>query len=217
MPKRARFWIVVAVLVQALWSLPLGAFFAYRWLVLDNADAGFTCRDLTGRYTTCLEGETANMVLALVFSSVGSIMLGVAAYLAVRWIRRGRREDYLREHGVPARAVVAHARPTASRVNGNQVYRLTVQVPDVPGLEFRYRTLTPLPQGTALTVAYDPDKPDDPVILDDLRALSASLRHPRTEVDARIQRLTQLDALRASGALTEEEFDRLKDEALNQG
>ncbi|GAA0983355.1 hypothetical protein GCM10009555_054920 [Acrocarpospora macrocephala] len=216
MPKKARFWIVFAILIQALWSLPLGAFFAYRWLVLDDEAASFTCRDVDGRVAHCLESETANMVLALVFLAIGFVMLGIAVTLAIRWIARVKREDYLREHGIPAQAVVSKAQATSTRVNGQPVYRLTIQVPDVPGLEFRYRTMTLIPQGATLTVAYDPDKPDDPVVLDDLRAVSERLRYPRSDVDARIQRLTQLDSLRASGALSEEEFERLKAEALNQ-
>ncbi|GAA1023173.1 hypothetical protein Aple_052040 [Acrocarpospora pleiomorpha] len=216
MPRKARFWIVFAILIQVLWSLPLGGYFAYRWLAFDDPDNSFTCQDSRGRVSTCVEGETTNMIVGIVFLTIGLIMLGVALWLAVRWIKRGRREDHLRQHGIPARAVVTQAMATGTRVNGRPLYRLTLQVPDVPGLEFRHRTMNPVPAGTTLTVAYDPADPADPVLLDDLAAIAPSLRYTPTAVDARIQRLTQLDSLRASGAISEEEFERLKAEALNQ-
>ncbi|GAA0415973.1 hypothetical protein Acor_56600 [Acrocarpospora corrugata] len=216
MPRKARFWIVVAILVQVAWSLPVGAYFTYRWLAFDDPDTSHACVDSRGRTSTCLEGETTNMIVGIVFLVIGCVALAVALWLAVRWIRRGRREDYLREHGIPAQAIVVTAQATGTRVNGQPLWRLTLRVPDVPGLEFRHRTLSRVPQGATVTVAYDPARPGDPVILDDLRTVAASMSYPRTASDARIQRLTQLDALRGSGAISAAEFDRLKAEAMEE-
>lgn len=219
MPKSARKWILLAFAVQELWLLPVGAFFLHRWLATDEPDGSYPCRDSDGRMSTCYEGQTDSMILGLVFTLIGVVILAVIAYLATRWARLNRREAYIRQHGLTTRVVITGVAPTNVRVNDQQMYRLTGHAPDNPAVALRHSTLTPVPPGTYLTVAYDPADPSDPVVLDDLRALSRSMRlnvmTPLNPGAARIHHLSQLDALRASGAISAEEFERLKAEVLD--
>ncbi|WP_214105105.1 SHOCT domain-containing protein [Acrocarpospora catenulata] len=200
MPKKARIWVVVSILIQVAWSLPVGLVFGIRWFASE---------------------QDSELVLGAVFTGIAVIMIIVAAVLAVRWIRRGRVERHLTEHGLRADAVVTQARPTNSRINGQVIYKLRVEAPAVSGLEFQESTMYPVPPGTRLMVAYDPVNPSTAIILDDLQQLAFSLRFGgasggfRAGPDAAIQRLSQLDGLRRSGAISEEEFNRLKAEVLD--
>ncbi|WP_157556114.1 SHOCT domain-containing protein [Herbidospora yilanensis] len=199
MPKGARVWIGLSVGLQLIWSLPLAVFMYVLW---TNG------------------GARANLTMSVVFGTVSLAVVVALALTIAAWRRTDARERALRETGLRAEAVVTDVVPTGVRVNNQLMYRLIGHVPDVPGMELRQSTMWPVPPGTRLTVAYNPDRPGRPLVLDDLRSLAHRMRVGpvpplATGADAVIQRLTQLDLLRQSGAISGEEFDRLKSDVMD--
>lgn len=192
MPKGARVWIGLSVGLQLIWSLPLAVFM----YVLGNS------------------------ALALVFGALCLLVVVAVVLMILGWRRADARERSLRESGLRAEAVVTDVVPTGVRVNNQLMYRLIGHVPDVPGMEIRQSTIFPVPPGTRLTIAYDAARPGKPLILDDLKTLAHRMRVGpvpplATGADAVIQRLTQLDHLRKSGAISDEEFERLKSDVMD--
>ncbi len=191
MPKGARIWIGLSVGLQLIWSLPLAVFM-----------------------------YAVNQVLTLVFGAISLLIVVAVVLMVLGWRRTDARERSLRESGLRAEAVVTDVVPTGVRVNNQLMYRLIGHVPDVPGMELKQSTIWPVPPGTRLTIAYSPDRPGKPLILDDLKELAHRMRVGpvpplATGADAVIQRLTQLDQLRQSGAISDEEFERLKADVID--
>ncbi|GAB1817131.1 SHOCT domain-containing protein [Herbidospora sp. RD11066] len=199
MPKGARIWIGLSVGLQLIWSLPLAVFMYVLW---TNA------------------AETVHLTLSLVFGTISLVVVVALALMIASWRRTDARERALRETGLRAEAVVTDVVPTGVRVNNQLMYRLIGHVPEVPGMEIRQSTIFPVPPGTRLTIAYDADKPGRPLVLDDLKSVAHRMRVGPvpplpTGADAVILRLTQLDQLRQSGAISDEEFDRLKSDVMD--
>jgi hypothetical protein len=214
MPRGARKFILLAYGIQVLWSLPLGSYFMWRWLAFDEPYRTYSCG-----YRRCSEGEPVNMFLALLFTGIGIAFLAAFVFCVLRWRRRDQRENHLRRYGRRAQAVVTESLWKGVRVKGRKVYHLRGQVPDMPEVRFTHKTFHPVPNGARVTVAYDVSDPEHAMVVDDLPSgMSVSpvvFGLAPSPADATIARLKQLEALRQSGALTEEEFARLKAQVLN--
>ncbi|GIH22613.1 hypothetical protein Aph01nite_09230 [Acrocarpospora phusangensis] len=213
MPRKERLSIALGVLVQAVWILPLGVFFAYLWLVPDNPDGTFDCGTDEGPHV-CPDGEPADRVAAILFLTLGLVALVAGLWLVVRLLLRDRRERRLREHGVREQGVVTSVQVTSTYQNGRPVHRLVIQVPAVPGLEFRHHTLTRLPEGATVTVARDPGSRGDPIVLD-VQAVAERLGLPPA-IDPLGEFLARLEAALASGEISQEEYARLKAEVMEE-
>ncbi|WP_066365667.1 SHOCT domain-containing protein [Herbidospora mongoliensis] len=200
MPKGARIWIGLSVGLQLIWSLPLAVFMYILW----TNDA-----------------ETAGLTLSIVFGTLSLVIVVALVWMITAWRRTDARERALRENGLRAEAVVTDVVPTGVRINDRLMYRLVGHVAEVPGMELKHSTMWPVPPGTRLTIAYDPARPGSkPLVLDDLKSVAARMRMGPvpplpTGADAVIQRLTQLDQLRQSGAISDEEFERLKADVID--
>ena len=121
--------------------LPLGLFFVVP--------------ELMGHEIEMKRGS--GLTLGIVFCVFGVVAVVATLLMAAFLSRSDRRRAFLREHGLRAPGVVTAVSGTPSRINGRALMRLHVEVPEVPGLAFRQLTFDPLPEGTAVTVAYDPE------------------------------------------------------------
>ena len=159
--------MLIALGVQPLWALPVGGVLVWRWLAYDDENRRYACQGRPGETATCFEGETTNMVLGLLYSTIGLTLLAVFVCMVVRWRRADRRHQALRERGRRTTAVVTRVTATSVILGGKRVYRVRGEVPTVPGLMLDERTDHPRPLGTRLTVAYDPANPIELAIVDE--------------------------------------------------
>ena len=78
---KAGFWlnVTIASLGVAGFAVAAGVF-GYKWLAHDEANTSYACGS-GSRSGTCFEGETTNMILAMVFAAiaVAGIVLTVGA------------------------------------------------------------------------------------------------------------------------------------------
>jgi hypothetical protein len=185
--RRQRKWMLIALGVQPLWALPVGGVLVWRWLAYDDENRRYVCTGQPGVTATCFEGDTTNMVLGLLYSTIGVTLLAVLVGMLVRWRRADRRQEALRERGRRTTAVITRVTATSVILGGKRVYRVRGEVPTVPGLMLDERTDHPLPLGTRLTVAYDPANPTELAVVDE-----RSVRHGSVVV--------RVDAPQESGA-----------------
>jgi uncharacterized membrane protein YhaH (DUF805 family) len=81
---RSKWWAVfLSVFALGLLSAPLAAFFAYKWLALDEPNRVYTCNG----GSTCYSGETVNMMLASVFGAFAVTCAGITIVVVSRWRR----------------------------------------------------------------------------------------------------------------------------------
>ncbi|MBG0829196.1 hypothetical protein HS041_15610 [Planomonospora sp. ID67723] len=130
----------------------------------------FVIGELTGNGIPMKSGSA--LTLGIVFCAFGVVAVVATVVLALYFRMLDRRRRALLEYGLRVRAVVTGVTAAPSRINGRQLMRLHVSAPGVPGLAFRQTTFDPVPEGTEVTVAYDPEEPGRGVIADDLRALA---------------------------------------------
>ncbi|GAA3445458.1 DUF3592 domain-containing protein [Planomonospora venezuelensis] len=130
----------------------------------------FVIGELTGNEIPMKSGSA--LTLGIIFCSFGVAAVVATVVFALCLRMRDRRRRALLEYGLRARAVVTEVSAMPSRINGRQLMKLHVSSPEVPGLAFRQVTFHPVPEGTDVTVAYDPEEPGRGVVADDLRALA---------------------------------------------
>ena len=108
-----------AILVSSLGFAALGAFFAVKWVTTDEPDAYGSCSRGSG---SCLQGgETLNMVMTLVWGSLGLAGTVVGLVMVVRRLRRSAADRALIEHGRQGEAVITGVRQRGmvTRTNGH--------------------------------------------------------------------------------------------------
>ncbi|GIH94444.1 hypothetical protein ACFFMN_18620 [Planobispora siamensis] len=130
----------------------------------------FVISELTGNEIEMKSGSA--MAMGVISCGLGGIAVVATIVLAAVFRAKDRRRRFLIEHGLRAPGVVTEVSATSSRINGRRLMRMHVSVPEVPGLAFRQITFNPVPAGTGVTVAYDPQDLCGGVVTDDLRALA---------------------------------------------
>lgn len=79
--SKAGFWLNVTIAsLGSAGFVTAASFFGYKWLAHDEADRSYSCGS-GSRSGTCFEGETTNMILAIVFAAIAiaGIMLTMKA------------------------------------------------------------------------------------------------------------------------------------------
>ncbi|GLZ38496.1 DUF3592 domain-containing protein [Actinokineospora sp. NBRC 105648] len=169
MPRAGRL-IVLAVLVgNLLWTIPLTAVAALKWLGSDEPDVVERCNGMH----TCYSGEAANRVQTLVVGGIALITLLILVVVGVRWGGQARTRKRLLANGtrVPARLVEVSGE--LMKVMGKPVRRLTFVAGAV---RVSQSSAAVLPLGTPVTVAVDPTDPTKAVLVEDLDSLAATPR-----------------------------------------
>ena len=77
-------WVNFGImLLGAVTTLCLAAFFGCKWLTTDGIDRSYECGAGTrGGAGTCYSGETANMTFTLIFGGVALLAIGLCVWIA---------------------------------------------------------------------------------------------------------------------------------------
>ena len=158
-----------ANLVVTLIFAGIGAFFAVKWLTMDEPDKYGKCSD---GGSSCLQGgETLNMIMALSFGTLGLIGTAFAARAVIRHRRRLAADRALLANGRQGDAVVTGVEHTGSTTQTmgrvtSMGYLLTLD-PGDGGAPLSMEVELPpgIARGLRMRVAYDPTT-RDAVLLD---------------------------------------------------
>lgn len=166
----------------ALWVFPLvllapvilAGVFGYKWLFQDEANRSFSCRGSRGGTATCFEGETVNMLIALGASAGVVVGVAVFVWMVLRWRRADALESRLTATGLRAPGLVTDVHGTGTKINGRVVHKVVMEarIGDGTTLRCTAKTRWPPPEGTRVTLLYDPADPSDVVVEEDLESLA---------------------------------------------
>lgn len=132
--------IVVVLLVQVAWSLPLGVALSF----LDP-------------------------VFLPAFGAVALAVLAVLLVFMLRWQRADARREALLTSGTRVPALLVSSRPTNRRINGRVLRAHTFEARSVGRVVRAEATaFAHLPVGTGATIAYDPVEPARAAVVEDL-------------------------------------------------
>jgi hypothetical protein len=139
--------VVIVLLVQVAWALPLG-------LVL---------------------GVVLGPVYLLAFGGVALAVLAVLLTFMLRWQRVDAARERLLTTGTRVPAVLVSSRATGTRVGNRIVQAHTFEAREPRGtVRAEARALVHLPIGTPATIAYAATDPSHATVVEDLDALAAA-------------------------------------------
>ena len=159
------FYLFVGLCIAAL-----GAFFAVKWLTMNEAEVFGKCS--TGGGSCRQGGEELNMIMTLAWLPLGSIGTAFGVAMVGRHRRRAAADRVLLASGRQGDAIITDVqeRGSPTRTNGritSQGYLLTVD-PEDGGAPLSMKVELPpgVTAGLRVRVAYDPTT-RDAVLLDD--------------------------------------------------
>jgi hypothetical protein len=132
--------VVVVLLVQVAWSLPLGVALSF-----------------------------VDPVFLVAFGAVALAVLAVLLVFMLRWQRTDARREVLLTSGTRLPALLVASRDTGMRINRRTVRAHTFEARSAGRvIRAEARAFAHLPPGTAATIAYDPVEPVRAVVVEDL-------------------------------------------------
>jgi uncharacterized protein DUF3592 len=170
MPRSARKVLVIVLLVQVAWSLPLAVVMGNLWLTTDEPNRSYACSD----GGTCYSGPTTYLIMTLVFGGIAVAVLVAMGVMLTRWRRRAGLRAHLLANGVRVPALLVDVVPTNTEINDRRLYKLVFESRST-GRPLRVveRSLALLPIGTPTTIVHDPADPSRAVLVEDVESLTA--------------------------------------------
>jgi hypothetical protein len=145
----ARRIVVIVLLVQVAWAVPLGLVLG---IVLDG-------------------------VFLLAFGGAALAVLVVLLSFMLVWQRRDARRETLLANGTRTRALLVSSRPTHTRINNRTVLAHTFESRESGRvIRAETRAFAHLPVGAEATIAYDSVDPQNAVVVEDLDRTEAEKR-----------------------------------------
>lgn len=185
MPRSARVTIVLVILLQVAWSLPLALVMGGKWLTTDEPDVSYGCGT-----ATCYSGEGTWRLMALLFGGISVIATIILLLVLTSWGRTAARRRRLLETGLQVPGLLVDIEATGTRINGRPVCRYVFESRVVsPPVRATQKGMAALPVGTRVTLAYDPTDPARAILvetMDELRETAVARMHEeqRRTVDA---------------------------------
>jgi hypothetical protein len=186
MPRSARITIVLVILIQVAWSLPLAMVMGNKWLTTDEPDVSYACDD----GGTCYSGEGTWRLMTLLFGGIALIAVTILLLVLTSWARTAARRNRLLSTGMQVPGLLVDIQATGTRINGRPVCRYIFESRVVsPPVRAVHKGMAALAIGAKVTLAYDPADPNDAILvetMDELGALAVAQLHDEQQrtVDA---------------------------------
>lgn len=212
MPRSARITIVLVILLQVAWSLPLALVMGSKWLTTDEPDVSYRCGT-----ATCYSGEGSWRLMALLFGGISVIATTILLLVLTSWARTAARRRQLLETGLQVPGLLVDIEATGTRINGRPVRKYVFESRVVsPPVRVTQKGMAELPMGARVTLAYDPADPTRAILvetMDELHELAVGRMHEERQRAVDAMFAAERDAPRA-GDLSDDLY--LADARLRQ-